>query len=65
MNLANRYIELILFYQTKVKRELDHDEIQVIKNIVAQELKEGNDSHREMLENVNLGRLPESSLIHI
>lgn len=36
-NLSNRYIELVLFYQAELKRDLYFDEIQIVKRIVAKE----------------------------
>lgn len=40
VNLANRYMELIVHYQAELKRELSVEEIQYIKTVVAKEYKE-------------------------
>jgi D-ribose pyranose/furanose isomerase RbsD len=49
VELANRYIELVSLFQVELQRELDLNEIHIVKNILAKELKEGNRTLEEYL----------------
>lgn len=49
MELANRYIELVSFFQVVLQRDLDLNEIRIVKKILAKELKEGNRAPNEFL----------------
>jgi hypothetical protein len=57
VDIVSRYMELILLYQSELKRDLDLDEIQFIKSMVAKEHKEGRQETRENLSTLFLTHL--------
>jgi hypothetical protein len=49
VELANRYIELVTFFQVELQRDLSLNEIYIVKEILAKELKEGNSAPNDYL----------------
>ena len=52
MRLANRYMELILHLQTKYDRDLNIDELEKVKGVVAKEMQENMELSEEQLWNI-------------